>query len=63
MNNIIGKEVRVYYSNSTDYLDGVVRYQPLKSQECWIIETKKCIHYIKNFDSMVLEKETTDEDR
>ena len=76
MNNIIGKKVRFLFADGR-CIDGVVKYQPLSSHDCWVIEASYLIisdpprtmttefktYYIKNFESIEIKKETTDEDR
>ena len=57
MNNIIGKVVLVDFGGGC-FIEGVVKYQPLKSYECWIVESIEHVNYVKNFDYISIKKET-----
>jgi hypothetical protein len=61
MVKLVGNEA-IFYFSSGDQVQGVIKYVPVATGDCWIIDTEWETFYIQNYERMVIKK-VSDEKR
>ena len=57
MSNLVGKKA-VFYFSSGDKVKGVIKYVPVATGDCWVVDTEWETFYIQNYERMVIKKES-----